>query len=179
MTDPRLNSGHFEVFGRRQDYRQARQALFDARGWLTLAAEYVQDRMADSDDWPALLPVRPDQVLPGTKYVLVDQQAGRSHSLQTGLNTIGRLPDNDIVLDDRVISRRHCVLLVHAWGGCELHDTASLNGTFVNGRRIHQPARLSSGDRIQVGQRLLLFLREEDCSVDSSGGIHPETAVLS
>jgi hypothetical protein len=31
------------------------------------------------------------------------------------------------------------VILVHATSGCELHDTASTNGTFVNGHRIHDP----------------------------------------
>ena len=42
---------------------------------------------------------------------------------------VGRFPDNDIHFVELCVSRRHCVLLVHAWGGCDLHDTASRNGT--------------------------------------------------
>ena len=105
---------------------------------------------------------RPDQVLPGTKFLLVDPRAGVARPLRVGLNTIGRFPSNDIVLEDRCISRRHCVILVHARGGCELHDTASLNGTFLNGRRVREPARLTSGDCIRVYDRPLLFESEAD-----------------
>jgi hypothetical protein len=179
MSDPRLQSGHFEALSRRQEYRRARETLLGARGWLTLACEHLHRLVDDSDDWPALLPVRPDQVIPGTKYLLLDRQTGCRYPLRTGLNTIGRLLDNDIVLEDFVISRRHCVLLVHGWGGCELHDTASRNGTFVNGRRVRQPTLLDSGDGIQVCQRLLLFVGEKDCPAGGPDADHPETVVLS
>jgi hypothetical protein len=76
------------------------------------------------------LPILPDQVIPGVKYYLVDFQERCSFPIKTGLNTVGRLSSNNIVLQDIWISRRHCVLLAHARGGCELHDTASLNGTW-------------------------------------------------
>jgi hypothetical protein len=56
----------------------------------------------------------------------------RSARLRVGLNAVGRLPENDIVLARRYVSRRHCVFLVHTDGGCEVHDTASRNGTLVN-----------------------------------------------
>src|SRR5262249_23134926 len=84
------------------------------------------------------------------------------YPLRIGFNTIGRLPDNDIELEEITVSRRHCVLLVHAWGGCELHDTASRNGTFVNGHRLRQAVRLTSGDQIGVCNRPLLFVSEKE-----------------
>ena len=178
MNDPRFNSGHFETLERRQDYRRAREVLLGARGWMTLAVEHVHGMIEDSDDWPALLPLRPDQVLPGAKFVLIDQQNRQSHALHTGLNTIGRLPENDIVLEPSWVSRRHCTLLVHSRGVCELHDTASLNGTFVNGQRIRQPVRLHSGDGIRIGPVELLFVAEKDCPPGDRDPDYPDTAIL-
>jgi pSer/pThr/pTyr-binding forkhead associated (FHA) protein len=94
--------------------------------------------------------------------LLIDYRTGSSYPLKIGLNKIGRLPENDIVLDDVVISRRHCVLLLHAGGGCELHDTASRNGTFVNSCLIRRPVPLAPGDWILVAARLLRFVSEKD-----------------
>jgi pSer/pThr/pTyr-binding forkhead associated (FHA) protein len=53
-----------------------------------------------------------------------------------GINTIGRFPENDVVLTAHIVSRRHCIVVVHATGGCEVYDTASRNGTWVNRRRV-------------------------------------------
>ncbi|HEV3260582.1 MAG TPA: FHA domain-containing protein [Gemmataceae bacterium] len=175
MADPRLNSGHFERLPRRDEYRRARQGLLDARGWLTLAAERVHGLVAEVDDWPSLLPVQPEHFVPGANYLLVDQQAGCRYPLQTGLNTIGRLPSNDVVLEESMVSRRHCVVLVHAWGGCELHDTASRNGTFVNGQRVRQPVRLASGDGIQVCNRFFLLIGEKEDRADIGNDSQPGT----
>jgi pSer/pThr/pTyr-binding forkhead associated (FHA) protein len=124
------------------------------------------------------MPIRPAEILPGTKFVLLDPQTKHHYPLQTGLNTIGRYPDNDIVLDPISVSRRHCVLLVHTGGRCELHDTASLNGTFVNDHRIQQPVRLDSGDRLKIGPVQLFFVREEDCPSGDPNPDYPGTAVL-
>jgi hypothetical protein len=177
MSDPRLNSAHFECPFRRRQYRSARQNLLGARGWLTIASERFGDLVGESQDWPALLPVRPDRLLPGTRFFLADFRGGCAHPLKPGLNTIGRLPNNDIVWEEREVSRRHCVILVHAWGGADLHDTASRNGTFVNGRRVEQPVRLASGDRLRVCDRHLLFLSEKDFEEAEEDEAHPDTAV--
>jgi hypothetical protein len=172
MSDPRLNSGHLE-FPRRQEYRRAREALLGARGWLTMTGEQFRAVMADADEW--LLPL--GRLLPGAAYFLADQAAECAYPLKTGLNTVGRLPDNDICIDECHISRRHCVLLLHARGGCELHDTASRNGTFVNGVRLTRPVRLASGDSIRLADRELLFVAARDCQVEEYDA-HPGTAVL-
>jgi hypothetical protein len=149
MTDPCLSSNHLDFQARREHFRHARAALLGAQSGLTLG-------------WVALTPVRPHRALTGATCHLVDQRTGRVHPLRVGPNTIGRLPDNDIVFEEFVVSRRHCVILVHARGGCELHDTASLNGTFHNGQRVREPARLTSGDCIRVYTRPLLFVSDED-----------------
>ncbi len=172
MSDPRLNSCHLD-FPRRQDYRRCRDALLEERGWLTNVAEHVHDLVGDREDWP----IDPHQILPGTRYLLHDLRTDCRYLLATGLNSLGRLADNDIVFEDLIISRRHCVLLVHVRGGCELHDTASRNGTFVNGVRVRRPVRLTSGDGIRIGDRLLQFLDEKDDHAVIDDEDHPLTMV--
>jgi hypothetical protein len=176
MSDPRFNSCHLE-FPRRQDYRRAREAVLAARGWLTRAGEYAEN-LVDAEQWPSLLPVQAEQVLPGVRYVLVDLKNDHVYGLNLGLTTLGRRKENDIVFSENVVSRRHCVLLVHALGNCELHDTASRNGTFVNGRQIQGPVRLTSGDEITVCDHRLRFLSTADCASGGDGEDRTETTFL-
>ena len=63
--------------------------------------------------------------------------------------TVGRDPKNDIVLDDRRVSRRHAEVRLRL-GRYTLYDLQSTNGTFVNGRRIAEIV-LSDEDRITIG----------------------------
>jgi pSer/pThr/pTyr-binding forkhead associated (FHA) protein len=69
---------------------------------------------------------------------------------------IGRSPDCDIFLDDVTVSRNHAVLLEQE-GTYVVEDQGSLNGTFVNRRRIDS-ARLSNGDEVQVGKYRMTFI---------------------
>ena len=70
---------------------------------------------------------------------------------------IGRSPDCDVFLDDVTVSRRHAVL-VQRDGRFYIEDQGSLNGTFVNRRRI-ESAELQDGDEVQIGKYRLTFLR--------------------
>ena len=63
--------------------------------------------------------------------------------------SIGRWEDNDIVIDDRWISRYHARIRREK-DQYVLEDLGSKNGTIVNGRRIVEPATLSDGDEIQL-----------------------------
>ena len=69
---------------------------------------------------------------------------------------IGRSPDCDIFLDDVTVSRDHAVLVEHE-GTYTVEDQGSLNGTFVNRRRIDS-ARLENGDEVQVGKYRMTFI---------------------
>ncbi len=171
MSDSRFNSVHLE-FPRRQRYREQRDAVLAARGILTRTAECALGFVGEAEDWPSLLRAAPERLLPGAAFYLVDEPDEGAYLLKVGLNTIGRKSNNDIVLADRAISRRHCVVVVHARGGCELHDTASLNGTFVNGRRIKDAVQLTSGDEIVLCRRRLMFVSAADllaAPADASG----------
>jgi len=70
--------------------------------------------------------------------------------------TIGRSPDCDIFLDDVTVSRKHAVL-VQKDDAYFIEDQGSLNGTFLNRRRI-ESGRLENGDELQIGKYKLSFL---------------------
>jgi hypothetical protein len=59
-----------------------------------------------------------------------------------------------VTIDDPELSRRHAAVRPIE-GGFEVEDLGSLNGTFVNGRRIEGPTKLSGGDTIKLGQNVL------------------------
>ena len=83
-------------------------------------------------------------------------RAGESFALQRDRLTVGRRPDSDIFLDDVTVSRDHAIL-VRRGSDYYLDDCGSLNGTYVNRRRI-ESHRLADGDELQVGKYKLAFL---------------------
>ena len=68
---------------------------------------------------------------------------------------IGRDPQNDVVLDDRRVSRKHAEIRLRL-GRYTLYDLQSTNGTYVNGRRVAEKV-LDDGDKISVGGLELVF----------------------
>jgi hypothetical protein len=142
MSDPRFGGGHLE-FPRRERYETARKRVFDVCGPPTMH----RDQFASL----CRLPSAPQQ-LPSsqTPYLLRDSSRNLVILLHMGLNTIGRAEENDITLGSGYVSRRHCTIVVHATGGCEIHDTASRNGVYVNGTRITQ-VWLVPGDKLDIG----------------------------
>ena len=71
--------------------------------------------------------------------------------------TIGRSPDCDVFLDDVTVSRHHAVLIEND-RQFTIEDLGSLNGTFLNRRRIEAAEPLEDGDELQVGKYRLIFL---------------------
>jgi pSer/pThr/pTyr-binding forkhead associated (FHA) protein len=74
--------------------------------------------------------------------------------------TIGRSTGADFILDAALVSRVHCQLVALGDGALEVRDLESTNGTYVNGNRIEK-ARLSPGDKVQVGRVELVALRDD------------------
>jgi len=154
-TDPRFNSVHLDP-SRRQDYRRAREALLGACGVATL--------YSGKSDNPSNTCIQPGdgsppgvgaQAPPGLEHWLTEKDC--VYPLHLGFNTVGRSGDNDVVVDDLYISRRHCTLLVHHDNTCELHDTASKNGTLLNGKKLSGPTRLRPGDEIRICNRTFVY----------------------
>ena len=74
--------------------------------------------------------------------------------------TIGRHSSNDVILADRMVSKRHAAV-GRVKGRIVVKDLGSRNGTFVNGERVEKTI-LASGDRLKVGSAVLRFFREEE-----------------
>ena len=83
-------------------------------------------------------------------------RAGEHFLLEKEQTTVGRSPDCDVFLDDVTVSRRHA-LVVRRDGQFFIEDKGSLNGTFLNRRRI-ESGPLEDGDELQIGKYKLTFL---------------------
>lgn len=154
MSDPRLHSLHLEGQPRRDQFRAARQAIESACGNLTLAGDLRL--LADDDKLRASTLAAPVSQIVG-RFTFYLKDGVNIYPLHMGLNSVGRLPDNDVVIRDECVSRRHCAVVIHHDLRCELHDVASKNGTLLNGKKIPTPTRLQSGDQITLCNRRLTF----------------------
>jgi pSer/pThr/pTyr-binding forkhead associated (FHA) protein len=168
--DPRLCSVHLQLPIRREDYRRAREALLGACGQPTLAVDRQQ---LDAIQARATQP--PGTQTEASKYWLVDTEL--VHSLKVGLNTIGRMPDNDVSILDSSVSRRHAAILIHVNESCELHDTASKNGTFLNGARITGATPIKTGDQVRLCDRTLKFVVDAEAPMPRSDDANSITIV--
>ena len=83
-------------------------------------------------------------------------RAGETFHPSQERTSIGRSPDCEIFLDDVTVSRQHAVL-TEKNGQFFIQDEGSLNGTFLNRRRI-ESAPVEDGDEIQIGKYRLTFL---------------------
>lgn len=130
----------------------------DARTIVLTRPDPLQDAPGHDDDvhvdiggiarGEALLVVRdgPDQ--------------GRRFVLSKDITTLGRNPENDISLDDITVSRRHAS--VHRRGSdFFIRDAGSLNGTYVNQRRVDDE-QMSQGDEVQIGKFRMVFLEHPE-----------------
>src|SRR5205807_4261529 len=86
---------------------------------------------------------------------------GKRLPIQGNLS-IGRSPKNSLVLDSPKISRRHAIINVQNLGEFWLIDLGSSNGTFLNGRRLNQPVRLSDQDQLAIGDQVFIFHQPEE-----------------
>jgi phosphoserine phosphatase RsbU/P len=84
---------------------------------------------------------------PTLQYVDLDGE--HTFAIQGDSISIGRSPDQDLVLKEAFVSRRHALISRHN-GAFELVDQNSSHGTYLNGKRIER-ASLKSGDSLQFG----------------------------
>jgi pSer/pThr/pTyr-binding forkhead associated (FHA) protein len=81
--------------------------------------------------------------------------AGQAFVPAAARTLIGRSPECDVFLDDVTVSRRHAEL-VREGDRFTIRDLGSLNGTYVNRRRI-ESAVLEDDDEVQIGKYRLTF----------------------
>src|SRR5262249_47225012 len=91
---------------------------------------------------------------------------GKTFGLGQDDFSIGRDPSNSLPLNDALISRQHAIIRNKS-GDVTIADLNSRNGTFVNTVPVSE-RKLEPGDRIQVGDSLLLFVIEEEDAATSA-----------
>ena len=68
---------------------------------------------------------------------------------------IGKAPTNDIVINDKTVSREHLVVFIDDDKNVFITDLGSTNGTYVNGVRIEESVKLETLDVLRVGNSLV------------------------
>jgi SARP family transcriptional regulator, regulator of embCAB operon len=84
------------------------------------------------------------------------EASGQSHPLREAATRIGRLSDNDIVLDTPKVSRHHAVI-VDTGTSWVINDLRSSNGVQVQHERIRSATPLHDGDHIRIGEHEFTF----------------------
>ena len=113
------------------------------------------------DETGELKPVDLERVTGEGATLVIRSGGGRSgevFNVSGERATIGRSPDAEVFLDDVTVSRNHA-LLVRRADGLYIDDLGSLNGTYVNRKRI-ESHRLADGDELQVGKYKLTYLEQ-------------------
>src|SRR5215471_65239 len=93
--------------------------------------------------------------------VLQGASVGLTIRLQNERTIIGRSPQSDLALSDKVASREHALITrkeaQEGFAQYFISDLASTNGTFLNESRVTSEQPLRHGDKIRIGSHLLKF----------------------
>ncbi len=107
--------------------------------------------------------LRPNSPMGTLGVVRVEEgkEPGRVYEVRKDELSIGRSRESDIFLEDLAVSRLHAKILNLGNGNYALKDEGSANGTKVNGQLVnkYQTYPLQEGDKIQLGQTVLVFAR--------------------
>lgn len=120
----------------------------------TVQLQSIEEGLELEEEWGDVLGELPEGV--GLLVVRRGPNEGSRYLLDAEETSAGRHPDSDIFLDDITVSRRHA-LLRRTGDGYEIRDVGSLNGTYVDHKRVDE-APIGHGDEIQIGRFVLTFL---------------------
>src|SRR4249920_1695452 len=98
-------------------------------------------------------------VLMARLMLSLDGQVLAEYNMNKERYTIGRLPDNDVRIDNPAVSGHHS-LVINILNDSFLEDLNSTNGTYVNGKLVKKHA-LQHGDVITIGHHQLRFVDEQ------------------
>ncbi len=136
-------------------YKYAGQTSLSIHVFGTMSALPAEDGVFDRGAWPEALVEHFTRPIPALLVMGADGGA-RRFELTAGAVSLGRGEDNDIVIDDPAISRRHLIFRREA-DGVTVEDCGSRNGTVFNGAPL-QKAALAHGAELQIGECLIRFM---------------------
>ena len=137
-----------------------------------------ESTLVDDGDWLSLGSSLFQINFPDHPHPLVQSAATPSRPQnQSGVLSIGRLPECDLEIASPLVSREHARLYCGPVG-VEIEDLHSTNGTFVNGRRLSGRVRLRQGDRVAIASFAFVFTGEALEPIDTSGRVRVEVRGL-
>ncbi len=151
----------------RSDSDPGHTGTIPAVGTQAVPAPEAQPPAGARPEWVAER--RAELTLPGRYLLYEDSGEQVVHALTRETTRVGRSLAADLRFDDATVSRRHA-LVVNQADGLRVLDDRSLNGVFVNGRRVEW-SPLRDGDEIGVGRHRLFFL--DSATVGSAGASSP------
>jgi hypothetical protein len=121
---------------------------------ITMSLAELAERLELDEELGAALAELPEGM--GMLVVRRGPNAGSRFVLDAEVTALGRHPDSDIFLDDITVSRRHAAVR-RGPDGYEVSDVGSLNGTYVDHKRV-DTAPLHHLADLQIGRFVLVFL---------------------
>lgn len=106
--------------------------------------------------------------------LIIHQRSGQQQRVALGnhLMRIGRSPDNDIVIENPVVSGRHAEVLPHGGNRYSIEDLNSINGLICRGQRIKSKP-LRPGEEIYIADQVRITFQPEMCFVSQPVGEQP------
>ncbi len=135
-------------------YTMATRTPFEIRIFTELVVTHSEDTRQIPEDFkgpvPSLFLCQPPKLI-----VKLKNRPLKTYNFTGKQITIGRLPENDITIDNLSVSRKHAV--IHSVrSGYILRDLGSKNGTLLNGEKVEH-GELKGGDVITIGKYEIAF----------------------
>ncbi len=135
----------------------------------------VIDGIARPDDDNGMEPAaRGRAQRPTMRLVGLGGSAPREVAIAEGRTRIGSADDNDLVIAEPTVSRRHAEIHRRR-ARCVIKDLGSTNGTFLNGVRLGSRARIKGGDEIRFGS--VRFVAHDPTVRTRKRRLRPRTAI--
>jgi adenylate cyclase len=100
--------------------------------------------------------------------VRIPKEPPETVPLRKGVITVGRAPQNDFIMKDKLSSRLHFKIVKTAFGH-KVVDLGSSNGTFVNNRKVNKEQALKDTDVIKIGNTQLIYRVEPEGALSGTG----------
>ncbi|MEO7003731.1 MAG: DUF3662 and FHA domain-containing protein [Ktedonobacterales bacterium] len=164
VEDQHLSTGRTQIVTRLLDAHAIAndpnllQSIFGIDATRTMTVEEAAQLLAQQQDVNARQPV-PSEPLPPAWLTLYKPTRGQPMRLERPIIHIGRHLTNDIVVNEKRVSRFHAEIRCER-GQFVVYDLGSTNGVKVNGVEARQPVPLRSNDTVTVGSYEFVFQRK-------------------